>query len=354
MPPGARPWIRPDTVTVIVGSWRIRASMRASAWTNARSSPDANRRNAAGALECRNGDGEAGTGRLGMARPGIRGVRIKPGSKLVLQFCQLAFKCIVGVEMRWDECCLGWIDRHPSAHQIGAGRQGQEVTLDPIRRDDGIGIRCQKDAVVTREFGGVCHCQPRAHCRRWRPLPRRCGLGCAADTEGAPTAPGQPRRCGRYSCWPARGPHRLAWSAGRAPKDKPRYDQLRPWRGSRQRWGGWIDTQVKRPWQCEPLINVPRRVSSRTAYPCRWLFDRHPVAAALAILPLHRRPGDAECPLLIAAIFVPGVVERRAEICPEHAAADDRPPRAEAHRWTRRAWHTHTWNHAERPQGTRR
>ena len=117
-------------------------------------------RNAACALECGHGDGEAGPGRFGVARPGIRGVRIEPGSKLVLQLCQLAFQCKVGVEMLWDECCLGWIDRHPSAHQISAGRQGQEVTLDPIRPDDSIGVRCQKYAVVTREFGGVCHGQP--------------------------------------------------------------------------------------------------------------------------------------------------------------------------------------------------
>ena len=41
--------------------------------------------------------------------------------------------------------------------------------------------------------------------------------------------------------------------------------------------------------------------------------DRHPLAPALAIPSLHRRPGDAERPLIIAAIFVPGVVERLAE-----------------------------------------
>ena len=35
--------------------------------------------------------------------------------------------------------------------------------------------------------------------------------------------------------------------------------------------------------------------------------------AALAILSLHRRPGDAECPLLVAAVLVPGVIERLAE-----------------------------------------
>src|ERR1700704_4479271 len=78
------------------------------------------RRYAAGTLECRDGDGEAGPCPLGMAGPGIRGIRIKPSSNLVLQFYQFAFKCIIGMEMRWDTCCLGWIDRHPSAHQISA------------------------------------------------------------------------------------------------------------------------------------------------------------------------------------------------------------------------------------------
>ena len=244
MPPGARPWMRPDTVTVIVGSCRIRASMRASAWTNARSSPDADRRNAAGAIECRNSDGEAGPRRLGMAWPGIRGIRIEPGSNLVLQFCQLALKRIVGVEMRWDKCCLGWIDRHPSAHQIGAGRQGQEVALDPIRRDDGIGVRCQKYAVVTRKFGSGCHCQP----ARIAGAGGGCREGVGSDVQRIRKADRQRlgNRGGAVDTVVGQQQDRIGLPClpcERA-KTRPRYGQLRPWQGSRRRWDGWIDAQV--------------------------------------------------------------------------------------------------------------
>ncbi len=117
-------------------------------------------RNSAGTIECRNGDGEAGAGRLGMTWPGIRRIRITPCGKLVQQFRQCAFERIVGMEMCRYKCCLGGIDRHPSAHQIGAGRQRPEIPLDPIGRDDGIGIRCQKHAVATRKLGSIFHGQP--------------------------------------------------------------------------------------------------------------------------------------------------------------------------------------------------
>ena len=69
----------------------------------------------------------------------------------------------------------------------------------------------------------------------------------------------------------------------------------------------------ERPWWCRAAQQrpaqgfVPSRLSLSPA------FDRHPMAATLAIRPLDRRPGDPECSLLIAAVFVPGVVERLAE-----------------------------------------
>ena len=107
MPPGARPWIRPETVTVIAGSCRIRASMRASSWTNGAVLAERDGRNSAGTIECRNCDGEAGAGRLGMTWPGIHRIRITPCGKLVQQFRQGAFERIVGVEMCGSvTCCL--------------------------------------------------------------------------------------------------------------------------------------------------------------------------------------------------------------------------------------------------------
>src|ERR1700749_1507299 len=38
-----------------------------------------------------------------------------------------------------------------------------------------------------------------------------------------------------------------------------------------------------------------------------------PVLATLPVLPLHRRPRDTKCPLLVASVLVPGVVERFAK-----------------------------------------
>ena len=145
--------------------------------------------------ECRRHDSNAETvtARLAPAASvwrgqGSAGSGSSRGSNLVLQFCQLAFKSIVGMEMRRDECCLGWIDRHPSAHQIGAGRQGQEVALDPIRRDDGIGIRCQKYAVGPASSAADCMASRRALPALAVEWPGRCGSGRAADTEGGSTA----------------------------------------------------------------------------------------------------------------------------------------------------------------------
>ena len=135
--------------------------MRASAWTNARSSPDAT----AGMPPTRSNAATV-TARLAPAASvcrghGSAGIRIKPVAAIrSSNLGQLAFQRIVGVEMCRNECRLGGIERHPSAHQIGARRQGQEVALDPILRDDGIGVRCQKYAVGTRQFSGGLPCQP--------------------------------------------------------------------------------------------------------------------------------------------------------------------------------------------------
>ena len=222
MPPGARPWIRPDTVTVIVGSCRIRASMRASAWTNARSSPDA----IAGIPPARSNAATV-TARLAPAASawrgqGSTGSGSTPCSKLVQQFCQShssassAWRCD-GI----SAASVGSTATRPHTRSAPAASD-LEIPLDPIRRGrryrHPLSEACRRDPQVRRHIP-----LPAAvHCQRSLQSPRMCGRG-HADGYGRQIGQriGQAQRSCRHSCWPAGTPHRLASSAVRARKDKP-------------------------------------------------------------------------------------------------------------------------------------
>ena len=234
MPPGARPWIRPDTVTVIVGSCRIRASMRASAWTNARSSPDA----IAGMPPARSNAATV-TARLAPAASVWRGQgSAGSGSSLAASWSCNFVSSHSSASSAWrcagiSAASVGSTATRPHTRSAPAASDRRFRSIQS-GRDDGIGIRCQKYAVVTRKFGGVFHCQP-ARIAGVGGNRRECVDSNYSGYGRRSTTLGPSQRCRRYSCWPAGAPHRLASSAVRARKDKPRYDRLRPWQGSRQR-----------------------------------------------------------------------------------------------------------------------
>ena len=111
-------------------------------------------------LECSDSDGQAGTGRFGMARPRVCRVGIESRRDLIKQFSQLAFQRIVRMQMRRNQCCFGGIDHCPSTYEVGSRRQCQQVPLDPIMRDNRIGIGRQQNPAESREFSGALHGHP--------------------------------------------------------------------------------------------------------------------------------------------------------------------------------------------------
>ena len=112
------------------------------------------------ALECGDSDGQAGTRRFSMARPWVGRVGIVLRRDLIKQIGQLTFQGIVRMQMRWNERCFGGIDHCPSTHQVGSCRQRHQVTLDPIVRDNRIGIGRQQSPAGASELSGMLHDQP--------------------------------------------------------------------------------------------------------------------------------------------------------------------------------------------------
>ena len=235
MPPRARPIVRADTDTTTDGSCRIRASMRASARTNARSSPDGSagmppaRRNAAGvtarlapAASVWRGRGSAGSGSSLSA--------IRSSSSINRHSSASSTWRWTGMSTASD----GWSTDSP-AHNIGTRGDRLEIALNPVRRRHGVGVRRQENAIRPHPLFREAHCQADAPDRHWRA--ELGSHGMPHPTGRAAPAPSrtQSRALHHCNCWQV-PPRREAGMSGEPTReDKPQCVRPHPSREAQQR-----------------------------------------------------------------------------------------------------------------------
>jgi hypothetical protein len=117
-------------------------------------------RNATTPTKCRWGYRQARTRRLGVARQGIRGIRIEPIRYAIEQRDQPAFQHIIGLKVGRDERCLRRMEYDSPAYNLGTRGNRLAIALDPVRRRHGVGVRRQENAIRPHPLFRESHGQP--------------------------------------------------------------------------------------------------------------------------------------------------------------------------------------------------
>ncbi len=105
----------------------------------------------------------AGAGILGVARPGIRRVRIEQARKPVEQGTIRAFARVRVVQGLGDQASLYRVDHGAPGDGVGARCQAGQVACQPVRGSDAVGVGGEQDPKRSRQCRRVLHGQGTGH-----------------------------------------------------------------------------------------------------------------------------------------------------------------------------------------------